>query len=77
VTGVPDVDGTTYPDKAVTDTDRAQVLVIQPGIGITKTASPSAVLAGRDVTYTFEVTNTGDVGLADVTPVDDKCAPLV
>jgi uncharacterized repeat protein (TIGR01451 family) len=77
VTGTPNVDGTTYPDRQVTDTDTAQVTVIQPGIAITKTASPSAVLAGRDVTYTFKVTNTGDVGLTDVTPVDDKCAPLV
>ncbi len=61
----------------MSDTDTAQVLVIEPGISITKTASPAAVLAGRNVTYTFEVTNTGDVGLTGVVPVDDKCAPLV
>ena len=77
VHGIPDVDGTPFPGREVSDTDTAQVLVIQPDISITKTASPSAVLAGRDVTYTFEVTNTGDVGLTDVTPVDDKCSPLV
>ena len=77
VRGVPFFDGGLVPDKAVTDTDTAQVLVIEPGIAITKTASPEAVRVGRDVTYTFKVTNTGDVGLTEVVPVDDKCAPLV
>ena len=74
---MPFFDGALAPDKVVTDTDTAQVLVIEPGISITKTASPEGVRAGRDVTYTFAVTNTGDVGLTDVVPVDDKCAPLV
>ena len=77
VSGVPFFDGALAPDKVVTDTDTAQVLVIEPGISITKTASATGVRAGRDVTYTFAVTNTGDVGLTDVVPVDDKCAPLV
>ena len=74
---MPFFEGALAPDKVVTDSDTAQVLVIEPGIAITKTASPQGVRAGRDVTYTFAVTNTGDVGLTDVVPVDDKCAPLV
>ena len=77
VRGVPFFEGALAPDKVVTDSDTAQVLVIEPGIAITKTASPQGVRAGRDVTYTFAVTNTGDVGLTEVVPVDDKCAPLV
>ena len=75
-TGVPDVDGTRFPDLAVTDDDTATVHVLKPGLSITKTASPTSVQAGRDVTYTFVVTNTGDAALSNVVPVDDKCAPL-
>ncbi|GAB2841437.1 hypothetical protein ACFQ0P_01215 [Microbacterium insulae] len=59
-----------------TATDSAQVLVIQPGLSITKTASADAVRVGTAVTYTFEVTNTGDVGLLVIGPADDKCSPL-
>ncbi len=73
---MPDVDGTRFPDLAVTDDDTATVHVIKPGLSITKTASPTSVQAGRDVTYTFVVTNTGDAALSNVVPVDDKCAPL-
>jgi hypothetical protein len=77
VTGVPFFEGEPFPEKAVSAQDIAQVLVIEPGISITKTATPTGVQAGRDVTYTFVVSNTGDVGLAHVVPVDDKCSPLV
>ncbi len=76
-TGVPDVDGTQFPDLTVTAQDTATVHVIKPGISITKTASPTSVRAGRDVTYTFVVRNTGDAALSNVVPIDDKCAPLV
>ncbi|MFB7893748.1 hypothetical protein ACFC1I_16230 [Microbacterium sp. NPDC056044] len=59
-----------------TDTDIAQVLVIQPSISITKTASADVVRVGSSVTYTFDVANTGGVGLDVLGPSDDKCAPL-
>ena len=75
-TGIPDVDGTRFPNLPVTDSDTATVHVIKPGVSITKTASPTSVKAGRDVTYTFVVRNTGDAALSNVVPVDDKCAPL-
>ena len=75
-TGVPDVDGTQFPDLTVSAQDTVTVHVIKPGISITKTASPTSVRAGRDVTYTFVVRNTGDAALSNVVPTDDKCAPL-
>ena len=78
VTGTPFLPGSpseTSPD--VTDQDRAQVLVIEPGLRIRKSVTPEIVLAGGEVTYTFEVTNTGDVGLQLIGPADDKCSPLV
>ena len=64
----------TGPD--VTASDGAQVLVIEPSLTLTKTASADVVRADSDVTYTFAVTNTGDVGLVLLGPVDDKCADL-
>ena len=53
-----------------------QVLVIQPDIELTKTASPPVMLRGDTVTYTFEVENTGDVGLVNVSLFDDQCSPI-
>ncbi len=61
---------------AITDTDIAQVLVIEPSLTLTKTASAAVVRAGDPVTYTVAVTNTGDVGLNLVGPIDDKCGDL-
>ena len=78
VTGVPflpDDPDAVGPTQSATDA--AQVVVTQPGIAITKSADPEVVRNGRSVTYTFAVSNTGDVGLQVIDPVDDKCAPLV
>jgi archaellum component FlaG (FlaF/FlaG flagellin family) len=76
VVGVPFFEGALVPAKQVTDTDTALVQVIEPGIEITKRASAAVVTGGTAVTYTFRVRNTGDVGLTQVAPQDDKCAPL-
>jgi plastocyanin len=48
----------------------------KPGITVAK-SGPAAAYAGDQVTYTFNVTNTGGVKLTDVTVEDDRCAPLV
>ena len=56
--------------------DSAQVQVIEPGLVLTKTASAAVVRADDDVTYTVAVTNTGDVGLRLIGPVDLKCPTL-
>jgi uncharacterized repeat protein (TIGR01451 family)/LPXTG-motif cell wall-anchored protein len=46
--------------------------IIHPAIRIVKTASPTSVTPGDTVTYTYKVTNTGDVTLTDVKVTDDK-----
>lgn len=76
VSGIPFFGNALHPTKSVSAGDTAQVLVIDPGITITKSPSTPTVLAGGDVTYTFAVSNVGDVGLDVVSPTDDKCAPL-
>lgn len=56
--------------------DTAFVAVVDPAIQIVKTADPTTVYAGDTVTYTYTVTNPGDVPLAAVTVSDDKCSPV-
>ncbi len=47
-----------------------------PDLTVTKTANPSVVTAvGQVVTYTFAVTNTGNVSLTDVHVNDSQSAP--
>ncbi len=54
----------------------AEVDVIHPAVDIVKTADAEAILAGEDVTYTYVVTNTGDVTLNSLDVVDDKLGPV-
>ncbi len=61
---------------SVTDTSEAYVEIVNPGISIDKTASPTNIISGDSVTYYFEVTNTGDVALYNVSVVDDKLGPI-
>lgn len=46
-------------------------VIIYPGIRIVKKADPTMTHAGDLVTYTYTVSNTGDVPLHDVSVVDD------
>lgn len=57
----------------VSDTDIAQVLVIEPSLELIKSVSADVVEVNGEVTYTVEVRNTGDVGLELIGPLDDKC----
>ena len=68
-----------YGEDKVTDNDDATVTVeppaTAPGISIDKTASPTTIVAGAEVTYTYVVTNTGNTDLDPVTVVDDNGTP--
>jgi uncharacterized repeat protein (TIGR01451 family) len=83
VTNVATVTGTAFlpfaPETdgpAVSAEDSEQVLVIEPGLSLVKRADPTVVRPGDPVTYTFEVTNTGDVGLDPIGVIDDKCPDI-
>ncbi|HEV8621743.1 MAG TPA: hypothetical protein VGR33_02490 [Actinomycetota bacterium] len=60
------------PGGQVSDTDFHSVDIVHPDIRIVKTANPDSIGPGETVTYTFKVTNTGDVTLFDVKVTDDK-----
>ncbi|WP_162564257.1 MULTISPECIES: vWA domain-containing protein [Microbacterium] len=62
--------------EQVQDSDLAQVLVTEPSLVLTKTPSAPVVRPGDTVTYTFAVTNTGDVGLDPIAINDDKCVDI-
>jgi len=49
--------------------------IVIPQLLVTKQSSSDIVYAGEQVTYTYTVTNTGDVALKDVTIVDDQKLP--
>jgi len=61
----------------ITRTDQQFVEALASGIQVVKTASDSLVRAGTPVTYTYDVSNTGDTPLDVVGGVtDDSCAPV-
>ena len=70
MTNVATATGTSTIGTKVTDDDDAVVVVGIPDIEIEKTASPTNAPAGSTITYTFVVTNTGDVALTGVAVTD-------
>jgi uncharacterized repeat protein (TIGR01451 family) len=61
----------------VSDQDTQFVDVVSPAINIVKTANPTMIYAGEAVVYTYEVTNPGDVPLANPAVTDDFCSPVL
>ncbi|MGB6872898.1 MAG: FecR domain-containing protein [Dehalococcoidia bacterium] len=58
--------------QTVTAQATATVDILRPAIAVTKVAEPIQVHEGDTITYTYSVTNTGDVPLSDVSITDDK-----
>jgi uncharacterized repeat protein (TIGR01451 family) len=66
------VSGTDGSGRNTSDTDDHLVDIIHPAIKIVKTANPLSISPGETVTYTYKVTNVGDVTLYNVSVDDDK-----
>ncbi|MFQ5399230.1 MAG: multicopper oxidase domain-containing protein [Anaerolineae bacterium] len=67
------VTGTTPVNTEVTATASASVnLPFNATLQVTKQASVTSANVGETIVYTYIVTNTGDVPLANITAVDDK-----
>lgn len=67
-----------FVSDSVTATDTATVvLTYTPAITLEKTVSPASATIGDVVTYTYHITNIGNVDLNDVTLVDDRLGTLV
>ena len=67
------------PDGKVVDaSDTATVTFIPaPGISLAKTAAPATYgVAGQTITYTYLVTNSGNVPLSRITPTDSKLGTI-
>ena len=62
---------------ALTHTATATVDLIGPQMDLSKQANTVAAIHGETVTYTYRLTNTGNVALASPTVVDDRCSPVL
>ncbi len=65
-----DVTALTPVGDSVTDSDYAEVTVINPDIMVTKSVNPTSAEPGTDVTFTITVSNTGDCILDPVMVTD-------
>ena len=71
-------------DEAITSTDTEFVAALTPAMEITKFVDKQVVYAGTEVTYTYDLSNTGQTDLQNQTSpserdawvTDDKCSPV-
>ncbi len=75
-TNIATVTGMDAMEHPVTDTDDETVWVYNPSISIVKTADPTVILSGENVSYTYVVTNTGDITLTNIVVTDDIMGPI-
>jgi uncharacterized repeat protein (TIGR01451 family) len=76
VTNTAYVTGTDPTGTTVSGSSQATVTVIHPAIHLEKIAIPAAIYRGDSVTYTYTVTNTGDIPLKNILVTDDKVIPV-
>jgi lipocalin len=58
--------------RTVTDRAEASVAILRPAIAIAKAANCTEAHEGDEITYTYNVTNTGSTPLSNVSVSDDK-----
>jgi uncharacterized repeat protein (TIGR01451 family) len=77
ITNTVSVTGTSHVGALVTDQDTYSIaLTSSPSIAIEKIANVNLALVGDTITYTYTVSNTGNVSLSSITVVDDKLGPV-
>lgn len=76
VTGTPVLGVTLRPDRKVIAEATAQTTVIAPRVSLAKTADSTLVRRGDVVTYTYEVTASGDSPVQPTGVADDLCSPV-
>jgi hypothetical protein len=67
----------THPAGFVNHSDTALVTVITPAIQLSKSVAPAVVFSGETVTYTYRITNTGNITLSNVLLNDDKLGQIL
>ena len=80
ITGTPVMDDNSTPirySQPVTATDDADVVVVNPGIEVSKTPDNQYLLSGETAHFTITITNTGDVRLDPVVTSDPLVADCV
>ena len=78
ITNAATVEGTAPDGKDVDASDTATVTFVPaPGISLAKTADPDTYgVAGQTITYTYVVTNSGNVPLSGITLTDSKLGAI-